>query len=442
VASYGKILQFLEAQLRFIVTPQGEPYPGILGAMPRDPTGWGKLQGSYVRLEKAALQAAARFQYPVFAVGYNWLLSNGDAAAYLLGRTGEILDYCRNTLKLECRHGVILVTHSMGGLVARCFAKEHPELVQGVVHGVQPAIGAATAYRRLRAGWEDAAGAWALGERGFQIVPVFANAAGPLELLPNQRYGAGWLQAKSSDDEMLFALPHARGGKADPYEQIYAQPTAWWRLVNPACIDPPDDGDTAEPSRTSIQEAWVGYIRKLNIAKKFHMDLGSYYHENTYAFYGEDARKKAFQHVKWKFTRALVPAGERPPTPAPKLTTADAMNLRINWDSYGGRVTMINDRSQQYLVNQYGVGRVYDTLGTVQMADMEDADQAGDATVPAYSGADVVRNARFAVTMTGFEHQGAFDDQKVQYVTLHSILHIGATAIEKPSAVVPSCTGL
>lgn len=434
VASYGKVLQFLEAQLRFIVTPQYEIYPGILGAMPRDPEKWGRLQGSYVPLDKSALKAAAKFQYPVFAVGYNWLESNGEAARHLLGRTREILDHCTNTLNLECRHGVILVTHSMGGLVARCFAKANPELVQGVVHGAQPALGAATAYRRLRAGWEDALGAWALGERGFQIVPVFANASGPLELLPNHRYGAGWLQAKSADGAKLFALPYEKDGKADPYEQIYAQPNAWWRLIDPACIDPLETKVAPEEFRTRISRAWAEYLEKLGVAKDFHLGLGDYYHENTYAFYGADAGRKAFRSVTWKFVPDRIPAGQKPATLAPRLSAPEALALRLKWDSYGGRVTMVNRISQQHLVAQHGEGRVYDTLGTLQTADIQDADQVGDATVPAHSADDSAKHARFSVAMTGFEHQGAFDDLKAQYVTLHAILHIGAAAKEKPAA--------
>lgn len=441
VASYGKILQFLESQLKFIVTSQDEPYPGMQGVLSPDLEKWGKLQGAYVPLDKPALRAAAKFRYPVFAMGYNWLESNGEAAKHLLVRTREILEYCWEVQQLECRHGVILVTHSMGGLVARRFAKEHPELVQGVVHGVQPAMGAATAYRRLRAGWEDTLGAWALGERGFQIVPVFANAAGPLELLPNHRYGTGWLRAKSSTGETLFSLPSERDGKVDPYEQIYAQSSTWWRLIDPAWINPPETDLEAQSRQVRISEDWAGYLKVLKVAKNFHLTLNDHYHENTYAFHGADEGRKAFRRVTWKFVPDRISAGDKPPTLAPTLNVIDALKLRLKWDSYGGRVTMVNDVSRQHLVSQYGVGRVYDTFGALYTADMQDADQEGDSTVPEHSAADVAKHARFSVSMTGFGHQKAFDDPHAQYVTLHAILHIGAAAKEKCAAMKSQLVG-
>lgn len=37
ISSYGGILNFLEAQLRFIITSKGEVYPGVQGAVPHNP---------------------------------------------------------------------------------------------------------------------------------------------------------------------------------------------------------------------------------------------------------------------------------------------------------------------------------------------------------------------------------------------------------------------
>jgi pimeloyl-ACP methyl ester carboxylesterase len=50
---------------------------------------------------------------------------------------------------------VILVTHSMGGLVARACAKRIPDKIAGVIHGVMPALGAPAAYRRMACGTES-----------------------------------------------------------------------------------------------------------------------------------------------------------------------------------------------------------------------------------------------------------------------------------------------
>lgn len=134
------------------------------GAVPHNPE-VGQLNG-YQVLTKEMLREAAEFRYPVYAVGYNWLQTNGKAADYLAGKIEAIIDRCRKELRVKCDHGVILVTHSMGGLVGRMCAKRYPALIQGVVHGVQPAVGAGTAYRRVRAGWEDFAGSIGLGGTG------------------------------------------------------------------------------------------------------------------------------------------------------------------------------------------------------------------------------------------------------------------------------------
>lgn len=40
ISSYGGILNFLEAQLRFIITSKGEVYPGVQGAVPHNPEVW------------------------------------------------------------------------------------------------------------------------------------------------------------------------------------------------------------------------------------------------------------------------------------------------------------------------------------------------------------------------------------------------------------------
>src|SRR5690554_1708010 len=94
-------------------------------------------------------RAGARM--PVYACGYNWLASNNSAAR-------QLRDRIRHVIAVESRRGrceqVLLVTHSMGGLVARrCASLPGMEgLIAGIVHGVMPAAGAAVAYRRCKVG--------------------------------------------------------------------------------------------------------------------------------------------------------------------------------------------------------------------------------------------------------------------------------------------------
>ena len=89
----------------------------------------------------------------------------------------------------------------MGGLVARACAKQIPDKIVGVVHGVMPALGAPLCYRRIACGTESSAPgkSWdenismskfaeIAGETTEKATPTKATASGPLELLPNQLY--------------------------------------------------------------------------------------------------------------------------------------------------------------------------------------------------------------------------------------------------------------
>ncbi|WP_397432023.1 esterase/lipase family protein [Pseudomonas chlororaphis] len=414
--SYGSILDFLEVHLRYILNSEGKPFPGIVADTVST---WGELKG-YSPLKVEGLKVAAEFRYPVYAVGYNWLNSNSQAADYLAGRIQAVLERCRNELGVKCQHGVILVTHSMGGLVARMCAKRNPNLIQGVVHGVQPAIGAATAYRRVRAGWEDIAGAVGLGGTGQKIMPVFANAAGPLELLPNQRYGTGWLRVTCNGRE-LFQLPAG----PDPYTQIYLKKKAWWRLMDAAWINP-----IGNLSPATLVSAWSNYEKMLGQAKSFHSALGNYYHPNSFVHYGADSNHQAFNRVTWKLSPGVIPSHKPglPATPAPTPSREHAIALRLRSENHEGRVWMINDLSEQQMINQYDVGIIHNTLGDAYSADIQEQDQAGDGTVPAHAAEDAAEQAVFAARMTGYDHQGSYKNRNVQNLTLYSILRIGATA--------------
>jgi pimeloyl-ACP methyl ester carboxylesterase len=85
---------------------------------------------------------------------------------------------------------VLLVTHSMGGLVARSFSQDNAGLVMGVVHGVMPAVGAAAAYYRMVAGAEwTGVDADMIGPTGAHNQPVMGFSPGALQLLPTKEYG-------------------------------------------------------------------------------------------------------------------------------------------------------------------------------------------------------------------------------------------------------------
>ena len=430
LSSYGNVLHSLESQLRFIFY-RGHPYPGIYQAVPHAPDQWGELKG-YNKLTDDDLRQAAGWRFPVYAVGYNWMDSNAKAADYLKRRIDAIRKDCRERLKLKCDR-VVLVTHSMGGLVARLCAKRHPDDILGVVHGEQPAIGAGTAYARVRCGWESnthifhpldsvesIVGAMALGKTGEEVSAVFASGAGPLELLPNQLYGNGWLKVQHrSAERPLFSLPE----KGDPYDEIYSESDRWWRLIHPGVLV--SAGDRRD--QVLVQQAWTSYTDQLEKAKNFHSELGNYYHPNTHAHCGDDKAQKAWHQVTWHLEslREAATGLRAGSNPSP-----DAIrSAELTMDLMGGTCEIRNAQTAgDVMFSRNGQGVTAYSSGDYYRGWLSAQDNAGDATVPGHSGVAPRLHVPFFARMSGFDHQGSFQNPQVQAVTLYSVLSLAAKA--------------
>ncbi len=259
------------------------------------------------------------FEFPVHAFGYNWSASNdmaGELLADEIGRviahySGELKDEAGRPQPRECKK-VILITHSMGGLVARAACKLHgaETKVLGVIHGVQPATGSPAAYWRMKAGFErprfsvEGESWWrfanplklaqaakrkivgnitaaTLGTDGEEVTALLANMPGGLQLLPSHLYrdnsGRGdWLSYPQPDGSKL-----TRPGN-DPYQEIYLAQGQPWQMINPDWIDP---GAVRTSIRPGARSAWGCYEKNLEEAKSFHHDLGDLCHEDTVQFY-------------------------------------------------------------------------------------------------------------------------------------------------------------
>jgi len=239
------------------------------------------------KLERDEVALSYRYQFPVHAVGYNWLQSNAVSAERLKSRIDEITAWYRQQFNYRCDR-VILVTHSMGGLVARYYSEVLGlrDKALGVVHGVMPATGAAATYQRMKAGTEGVAGL-ALGPSAANMIAVVGSAPGPLQLLPSRDYGVGWLQIR--DGDRFVALP-----ASDPYSEIYTVRGTWWGLCDDLLLNPLD------PEKKTVDQDWKKFadlIRRQ--VRSFHNDISGRYHANTYAFYGDDAKHSAYGNVTW-----------------------------------------------------------------------------------------------------------------------------------------------
>ena len=217
---------------------------------PEAPTEWGAESGDPVT--KDEILHAVNYQFDVWAAGYVWLQSNGKSGEavkdyiekvvlpyYNEGKEvevkapdGEGKDKCSIKRPKPMRplaEKVIVVTHSMGGLVSRSLTEIHNCAdVMGVVHGVQPATGAPATYKRLRSGFEGVAKT-ILGRNAADVTAILTQAPGGLELLPTADYndGKSWLKARdNAESKCSVDLPKDR----NPYDEIYLSP-AWYGLV-------------------------------------------------------------------------------------------------------------------------------------------------------------------------------------------------------------------
>jgi pimeloyl-ACP methyl ester carboxylesterase len=358
-----------------------------------------------------------RFRYPVYAFGYNWLSSNEVAADALSDRIDEVIKE-NNRGRYKCSQ-VILVTHSMGGLVARaCIGNPGvTEKVAGVVHGVMPAVGAAVAYRRCKVGMlsEDATTAAVIGMTGQEVTAVFAQAPGALQLLPSSDYGKNWLQFRNELGKVSRSLP-----LSDPYKEIYLVKDKWWGLVNEAWLSP----------KGGVAINWNVYVRNIALAKSFHEQIAEQYHQNTHVFYGDsDGKCASFENVRWGLKRGLVPTrtGTVLKKPTLELSHQEVREIGITPIYVGGESEVV--RSFSSTVGTTARSEIQTSIWELHC---EKQDARGDGTVPAKSGKTPIERAPGRVqkqhALSNIPHEGAFRELSAKQVTRYSIMKISANA--------------
>lgn len=404
--SYGNLLYGLHVGLNHTFEMDSSENVRVIcrhwkDVMACDPARWGVRDID--RITEPELEKHAGYYYPVYACGYNWLASCEESAQRLRDRIKHIIDFWRNRRR-ECQQ-VILVTHSMGGLVARACAKEIPEQILGVIHGVMPALGAPACYRRIACGtekWSPSNGkfdnikaehiAEILGEHPRDTMAVLATSPGALQLLPNHLYPQPWLHvslvSKVNNKDTPRDVVHLPAG--NPYD-MYRDTQSWYRLVDPALADP--------AQKYNEEAEVVDAIRKaINSAERFHREvLDTYYHPDTYAFYGADPSHMSFGAVRWV---------ARDPGAGAVFTESNVRGAaRTGYGSAGGRTVRVEGRTNLYFVPAR-------------------QDVAGDGTVPHQSGAGPRGKVRRLFDIRGIDHQGVFNDEAVLMLTRHLIVKL------------------
>jgi pimeloyl-ACP methyl ester carboxylesterase len=378
-----------------------------------DPQRWGLSH--FPPLTEEHLVKHAQYYFPVYAAGYCWLDDCKDSAEVLQRRILAIIDAWKKAQR-QCSK-VILVTHSMGGLVARACAKRIPDKIAGVIHGVMPALGAPVAYRRLACGTEpfslnshplkkyaDSRLAMVLGENADKTTPVLATSPGALELLPNHLYPHPWLhvrvvrlvRAEPGPHQAMIgyqakhydALSFPNATVPNPYD-LYRDMKVWYRLINPNLADP------AHKYRGKPGGVEATITTAVNTAEIFHKALGDYYHPNSFAFYGDDQDQLSYGQVRWV---ALQPSGS-----STALTPANLSAARyIGQSATGQRRVLVEGQTELRF-----------------SPDQQDA--RGDGTVPHQSGAGPAGKVKQMFATGGYDHQGSYNNEHMLMLTLRLI---------------------
>jgi hypothetical protein len=386
-----------------------QSHPSIAKLIIKDPKEFGASSGTAI--SNSDMLKISPCWYPVHALGYNFLQSNAISAAVIAERIrGIVIGYQKCGFKCS---EVIIITHSMGGLLAR--ALMHPkygnmlndEIVKilGIYHNVMPTLGAASAYKRMRFGFQEKSGplntlaAQVIGIDGEHATAILANTQAPLEMMPGMAYGQEWLKVVDASDKLLWSWPR---DKESALESIYLQPAnAWWRLINPSWVNPANIPLNKGGGISNV-------MQRLKDASALLREIDKIFHPNTYASYCASKEFLSYGEITFKVIEGL----EIKKTSHPENTTPPPNKWRLLSDDAKGNLTI--------------------QAGTrVLKLKLQPASSAGDETVPSDRSAKHIPGKKFLhgeKAGTGYEHQNSYTHPHVLASMLYSIVQIAKTA--------------
>lgn len=414
---------------------------------PEAPTEWGSESG--IPLVREEILHAANYQFDVWAAGYNWLQSNRDSGAavkdyiekvilpyYNEGKEvtvkapdGEGKDKCsikRTKPMRPLAEKVIVVTHSMGGLVSRALTEIHNcNDVMGVIHGVQPATGAPATYKRLRAGFEGTEKT-ILGRNAADVTAILSQAPGGLELLPTADYndGKAWLKARDEGgSECSLDLP-TKGG--NPYDEIYLSPK-WYGMIpeaNEELMNPGGGESEQDPGDMDGRQSPRGTITHVIAqVRQFHEAIPKKYKKPTYAFYGAQGERDSSRDRGGLLGTGLM-----------------AKKARYTWGEvvWEGKGASAMEKDGATLAKDDGNGKI--ELSNGIRLKIAEPDTPGDGTVPCFSG-EAPAKAGVAMSFAHghgnpgkhneafcYDHQESYADKRALYASMYGIIKVAQQA--------------
>ncbi|WP_158527186.1 esterase/lipase family protein [Pelagibaculum spongiae] len=257
--------------------------------------GWGEISwdsyGNYLNfLEKEIACGDVARKFPgykiqTYAVGYNWMLSNRDSGKRLKQRLVEIRKELSELADIPPEKvKIVVITHSMGGYVARSAAILDGAVIDKMIHGAMPTHGSPATYANAHHGYPYFEGL-VLGVNGAEVSAILGFCQGGLELLPNQHYKKvdgtrDWLWIENDQGEKTSLLEGYQG--LNIYE-FYKDLDSWYSFVSV---------DLLMPDRKKVQVDYgklgLNHRIRISMVKNFHSLLSNKFHLETLILFNED----------------------------------------------------------------------------------------------------------------------------------------------------------
>lgn len=227
-------------------------------------------------------------QRPVYACGYDWRQSNTTSARLLQARIAQALADHPSAKK------VVLVTHSMGGLVTRSALTQGAEAkILGVVHTVMPTDGAVVAFRRFFTGAR---------QELLDGIPEFCTILGPtrLEYAVTQSVLRGPTELLPANSYPEIFLRFGQGITNKFFTDVYAE---YARQEAPGFMYKSGDKETSNTPDLVVDAADVQNLRsRLREAAAFTRTIENRFHPNTFLMVGDQQRTD----VEFDFTKGAL----------------------------------------------------------------------------------------------------------------------------------------
>ncbi|KVQ55180.1 hypothetical protein WT21_02400 [Burkholderia territorii] len=452
--------------------PQGETWTlhPVLGTAPTQYGAYGK--GEAITENSPEFERFIKFRYRVYAIGYNWLQSNDDSGRDIVSgldcpdpqtkkktRLMGITEICKENDTGKA----IILTHSMGGLVARFAVVNHhaEDLIHGVFHGAQPATGAPLAAKRYKTGGGPEGGlngfinGSLLGRDADEFVAVMANAPGPMELTPMPDYhnGAAWWIFARPDGTVLMQFPE----NGDAYNELYLNAN-WYGLLpkedqlDPAGLVKKRLGKDATGAHVLVDH-YQATLKQTVIRQS---QLKNQYHGKTYVAYGNggldtlspasgtatEATSKDKPTVEQgEPTKNLLAWGNAIWTgDVPADVQPDELRAaKLLHDSGKGELrVLLQQRNLSVTFTMQKTNKVPDVSATTDWDRVADKTGIirGDGTVPAWSAdaqarglkpdvpGDPAKGVQMAFVQAGYEHMNSYAHPWTRWALLYSVVQI------------------